>query len=478
MVMLAGLEFVFVRRVFFRGRSFWWLGLLIGGMIAGPAKISADGRPNVLFLFADDMRADSIAALGQPDIRTPNLDQLVRRGFVFRNAYCLGANMGAVCTPSRNMLLSGNAYFRWQNPSSPAGKTPRPVGLAPAEGPNFPRLMNEAGYITYHHGKKGNTATLIQGLFHTNKYLVNDEAERRSGEPGKIIVDEAIEFLKQDHQGRPFCMYLAFANPHDPRVAAAAYLNQYQPEALRLPANFLPVHPFNNGEMEVRDEQLSPWPRTESDIRATLHAYYATTTALDFHIGRLLRALDEQGLTDKTLVVFSADHGIAVGSHGLLGKQNLYEHSMKAPLVFAGPGVPQGSSAALLYLMDICPTICDLVGITPPKELDGRSVKPVILGERTDHRSELLLAYRDVQRALREPRWKLIRYPQIDFTHLFDLEQDPQELFNLADRPEHASRISTMRARMQELQQELGDTQAWSSTHVAPRHWTPPHRGN
>ncbi len=448
--------------------------ITIGGFLANPTNSSAIERPNVLFLFADDMRADSIAALGHPEIHTPNLDQLVRRGFVLQNAYCLGANMGAVCTPSRNMLLSGNAYFRWQNRSSEAGKTPRPVGLAPAAGPNFPRLMNNAGYVTYHHGKKGNTATLMQGLFQVNKYLENDEAERRSGEPGKIIVDDAIEFLKEDRQGRPFCMYLAFGNPHDPRVAAAKYMNKYQSENLRLPANYLPIHPFNNGEMEVRDEKLSPWPRTEVEIRQTLHAYYAATTALDFHIGRLLATLNERRLTENTLIVFSADHGIAVGSHGLLGKQNLYEHSMKSPLIFAGPGIPQGSSPALLYLLDICPTICDLVGITPAAELDGRSAKSVILGEKPEHRSELLLAYRDVQRALREPRWKLIRYPQIDFTHLFDLEQDPQELVNLAERPEHASRILGMRARLEKMQIELGDNQPWTAATVQPREWRPP----
>ncbi|OYW17231.1 MAG: hypothetical protein B7Z55_12940 [Planctomycetales bacterium 12-60-4] len=334
--------------------------------------------------------------------------------------------------------------------------------------------MNDAGYVTYHHGKKGNTALLIQGLFQINKYLENDEAERRSGEPGKIIVDEAIEFVKHGRDGRPFCMYLAFANPHDPRVAAKTYMQQYSADSLRLPANYLPVHPFDNGEMVVRDERLSPWPRTKPEIRKTLHEYYATTTALDHHIGRLLAALDEQGLTENTLIVFSADHGIAVGSHGLLGKQSLYEHSMKAPLIFAGPGVPRGSSSALLYLLDICPTICDLVGIQPPVDRDGLSAKGVIVGEKTEHRSEVLLAYRDVQRAIRDHRWKLIRYPHIDFTQLFDLEQDPLELVNLAERPDQAARLSDLRKRMEALQKELGDHQPWSAEKLQPREWLPP----
>ena len=157
-------------------------------------------------------------------------------------------------------------------------------------------------------------------------------------------------------------MYLAFGNPHDPRVAARKYLDLYDPDRIPLPKNFLPVHPFDNGELVVRDEQLLPWPRTAADVRRTLHEYYATVTALDFHIGRLIRALEEPGRLDDTLVIFSADQGIAVGSHGLLGKQNLYDHSMKVPLVLAGPGIPRGRSDALVYLFDIYPTACDLVG--------------------------------------------------------------------------------------------------------------------
>src|SRR5688572_18505420 len=293
-----------------------------------PAK-----RPNVLFLFADDMRADSIGALGNPDVKTPNLDTLARRGFVFRNAYCLGGNVGAVCTPSRNMLLSGKTYFRWKDHLAP-GANPNQRGLlAPGEAPNFPLSMKEAGYLTYHHGKRGNTAPHIQANFEINKYLENDQADRTVGEPGRQIVDEAIAFLKKNEQqdARPFFMYLAFSNPHDPRVAAQKYLDLYDRQKIRLPKNYLPQHPFDNGEMTVRDELLSPWPRTEEEIRKTHHEYYATISGMDFHIGRLISTLKELGLDDNTIILFSADQGIAIGSHGLLGKQNLYDASMKAP---------------------------------------------------------------------------------------------------------------------------------------------------
>ncbi len=442
----------------------------------GTAVATADtqARPNVLFLFADDMRADSIAALGNPTVKTPNLDTLVRRGFVMRKAYCLGGNSAAVCTPSRNMLLSGKAFFRWKEFAPP--NNPKQKGaIAPGDGPNFPLSMKAAGYFTYHHGKKGNTAPLIQAKFDINKYLTNDEAERRSGEPGQEIVDDAIAFLRErPADAKPFCMYLAFGNPHDPRVATQKYLDQYDRDAIPLPKNFRPVHPFDNGEMTVRDEKLLPWPRTEADVRRTLHEYYATITALDFHIGRLLESLRSSGQFDNTIILFSADQGVAIGSHGLLGKQNLYDVGMKSPLIFAGPGIPHGESYALMYLLDIYPTVCDLIGAARPEGIDGVSFRPVINGQSKFLRRELFLSYLGVQRAIRDERWKLIRYPQVNVTQLFDLQADPDEMHNLADDPAQRGRMKTMLARLAELQPMWGDTAPLTVPNPKPAAWSPP----
>jgi arylsulfatase A-like enzyme len=437
-------------------------------LTATPGHVADATRPNVVFLLADDMRADTIAASGNPGARTPNLDALVRRGFAMRNAYCFGGNSSAVCTPSRNMLLRGNAYFRWKDFVPPGMPDARKGLLAPGDGPNFPLSLKDAGYLTYHHGKRGNTALLIQAQFEINQYLEDDDAERRSGEPGQEIVDEAIAFLKANRDPRPVFMYLAFANPHDPRVAAPKYLDQYDPEQIPLPKNFLPVHPFDNGELVVRDEQLLPWPRTGSDVRRTLHEYYATVTALDFHIGRLIQALQDLGQLDHTLVIFSADQGIAAGSHGLLGKQNLYDHSMKAPLVFAGPGIPHGRSDALVYLFDIYPTVCDLIGAKLPEGIDGTSFRPVLDGRATTARSELMLAYLGKQRAIRDARWKLIRYPAVDVTQLFDLHSDPDEISNLAADPAQHDRIADLLRRLARLQKHYGDDLALTASNPRP----------
>jgi arylsulfatase A-like enzyme len=406
---------------------------------------AAETKPNVVFLFADDQRADTIAALGNPHIKTPNLDQLVRSGFVFRNAYCLGANVPAVCTPSRNMLLSGRAFFRWQGPQ------------AQPDMPNFPTSMKVAGYETYHHGKRGNTSPAIQALFDHNQYVVDND-DRTNGEPCQTIVNEAIGFLKSRQRDKPVFMYLAFSNPHDPRVAAQKYLELYPRDKIPLPKNYLPLHPFNDGEQFVRDELLAPFPRTPDDVRKHLHDYYAVISAMDHHIGRLFSALKEVGMYDNTIFIYSADHGLAIGSHGLFGKQNLYEAGMKPPLIFAGPGIPRGETQALVYLLDIFPTVCGLVGATIPAGLDGKSLKPVIEGKSSGVRDTLFLAYREVQRAVRDSRWKLIRYPQVNVTQLFDLQTDPDEMTNLADQPQNAERIKSLTTELERWQKSLGDT--------------------
>ncbi len=438
------------------------LSSLVASLVLILGNSPAATKPNVLFLFADDMRADSVAALGNPVVKTPTLDALANRGFVMRNAYCLGGNSAAVCTPSRNMLLSGNAFFRWKGL------------LAPADGANFPVSMQTAGYETYHHGKRGNTASLIQAKFETNKYLTNDQGDRNSGEPGREIADDAVKFLKDRKDARPFFMYLAFGNPHDPRVAAKNYLDLYQRDQIPLPKNFLPQHPFDNGEMTIRDEALLPWPRTEAAVRKELHEYYATITAMDFHMGRIIAVLKELGQLDNTIILFSADQGIAIGSHGLLGKQNLYDAGMKSPLVFAGPGIPHGASDALAYLLDIYPTVLDLVGAAKPAGIDGQSFRPVLTGSAKTVRNELFFAYRDVQRAWRDDRWKLIRYPQANVTQLFDLQADPDEMKNLADLPAHQPRVEQLLAKLKESQAKFTDTLPLTVPNPKPAKWTPP----
>ncbi|HPD15622.1 MAG TPA: sulfatase-like hydrolase/transferase [Planctomycetota bacterium] len=426
----------------------------LAGRGAARAAEAPPRRPNVVFLFTDDQREDTVAALGNPHIKTPNLDALARSGIVFRNAYCMGGFSAAVCLPSRMMMLRGRAWFSARN---------LPPGF-----PNLPTAMNEAGYETWHLGKKSNTDLEVQKLF-THSHYLDDEGDRKSGFPCKALVDGATAFLKTRDAAKPFFMYLAPGNPHDPRVAEKRYLEMYEADKIPLPPNFAPFHPFDSGDLLIRDERLAPWPRTEAEVRRHLHEYYAVITGMDEQVRRLVAALKEAGEFDNTIFIFSSDQGIAIGSHGLMGKQNLYEHTMGVPLFFSGPGVPQGKTVdAFAYLFDLFPTVCDLVGATVPEGLDGKSLAPVIQGKAESVRDTIFLAYLGIQRAVRRGNWKLIRYPQVNRTQLFDLEADPHETRDMSADPAQATRVKELLALMAEQQKLFGDTQPLDVPNPAP----------
>jgi arylsulfatase A-like enzyme len=208
-----------------------------------------------------------------------------------------------------------------------------------------------------------------------------------------------------------------------------------------------------------RDENLGAWPRTETMIRDQLAEYYAMVEHLDAQIGRLLATLKARGLADNTIIVYAADNGLALGSHGLLGKQSVFEHSMRTPFIIGGPGIPQGKSVqAFTYLFDIFPTLCELTGITPPPGVFGESVRPLWTGTKQSLRDTVFLPYIQVQRAVRDERWKLIRYPKLGYSQLFDLQNDPNETRSVYDDPAHAAHIARLTAAMKTWQQKVGDT--------------------
>ncbi len=242
-------------------------------------------------------------------------------------------------------------------------------------------------------------------------------------------------------------------------MAPPEFTKLYDPARLTLSKNFLPEHPFDNGELKVRDETLAPWPRTPEVMRRHLADYYACVSDLDHQVGRILATLKQRGFADNTIVVFSSDQGLAVGGrHGLMGKQNLYEH-VKPPLIFAGPGIPKGKSEALVYLFDLFPTFCDLAKIKTPAAVEGQSLLPIIRGEKMRVRDWLFGAYRDCQRMIRDERWKLIAYNAkgVRNTQLFDLKNDSDEVHNLAADPAHAEQRARLEKLLGQARKQFGD---------------------
>ncbi len=335
------------------------LGAPIGRGAAAPA------RPNILFLFADDQRADTLGAWGNTNIATPHIDRLAAAGFSFRNNYCFGGNSGAVCIPSRAMLMSGRTWFH--------------VDHSLKGVPTLPEQLRNAGYRTFGTGKWHNgpesftrsfqtgrsvffggmadhTQVEIQDLKADGSYTSKRPSPKFSSEQ---FADAAIEFLNRPPNGAPFFAYVAFTAPHDPRNPPQDWRERYDTRRPPLPANYLPQHPFDNGQLVLRDENLLPWPRPPELLRDQLAEYYGLISHLDGQVGRILDTLERSPYATNTVIVYAADHGPALGSYGLLGKQSLYEDSMRCPLIIVGLGVPgqhRGADLSPRPLSDIVPS--------------------------------------------------------------------------------------------------------------------------
>jgi len=394
------------------------------------SKPAGQKRPNVLILYSDDQRFDTIGALGNKVIKTPNLDRLVKRGFAFTHNFVTVP----VCTPSRAELLTGRVAFR--NGVRFFNQKIHP------DLPLLSHVLARAGYLTWFTGKWHNDGTpdrhgfqvvrrvFVGGMGKHEKTFI-EPGGKVSGFSSQLFADAAIDQIKTK-QDRQWFMLVAFTAPHDPRTPPGKYATLYDPAKIPLPANYLPEHPFDNGAMTIRDELLEAWPRTPDAVRRHLAEYYGMISHLDEQVGRILEALESSGQLENTIIIFLGDNGLAIGSHGLMGKQNLYDHSVRVPLILSGPGIPKGKqSSALCYSYDLLPTLCELTGVAPPKVLDGKSLVPILTGKERAVREYVCSAYQDVQRMVRTERWKLIHYPKINRTQLFDLKNDPHEMTDL-----------------------------------------------
>ncbi len=448
------------------------------GALAAEAR---EKRPNILFVFSDDQRADTIHALGNEAIETPNLDTLVHRGTAFTRAYYMGGMQGAVCVPSRAMLMTGRSVFRINENMHDQG--------------TWPEAFGTSGYETYATGKWHNGAESLLKSFQTGRAIfmggmgdpysielrdisAEHKLEKRVHEKDKhaveLIADGVVDFLKTRKRDKPFLAYVAMDTPHDPRIAPKEYHAKYNAAMPPLPSNYLPQHPIDNGEMRVRDEKLEAWPRKPEAIRQHLADYYACITFMDAQMGRIFAELKESGQDTNTIIVFSADQGLAIGSHGLMGKQNLYEDSVRVPLIVAGPGISaEKKSDAFVYLLDVFPTLGEMANVKAPEGSEGISFAPILMGKAQTIRDGIFSAYKNVQRAVRDERWKFIRYPQIATSQLFDLQNDPDEKNDLAGKPEFAEKLKEMRGQLERAQKVFADTCAFTGANPGKAEWSP-----
>jgi choline-sulfatase len=458
--------------------------LLASLIIILPTSVrAADRPPNILFLFADDLTYASIRELGNTEIQTPNLDRLVRSGTTFTHCYNQGGFHGAICVASRAMLMTGRSLWHVKalDQQFQKGKRDRPL---------WPELMKSAGYDTYHTGKwhvavdstevfdtsihvRGGMPGTVEASYNRpldglpDPWKPWDESVGGYWEGGRhwsaVVADDAEQFLasaqKSDH---PFFMYVAFNAPHDPRQSPKEFVDRYPVDKIQLPVSFLPEYPWKDQigcVPETRDERLMPYPRTEQAVKVHRSEYYAIITHLDEQIGRVLDTLERNGQAENTYVFFSADHGLAVGQHGLVGKQNLFDHSVRVPFIAQGPKFEKNKRIdAGIYLQDIVPTTLELAGAKVPADCEFRSLLPLASGERETQYHAIYGAYMDLQRSVTQDGFKLLLYPRVPKSLLFNLKEDPDELHDLSEAPAQADLKRRLFQKLRELQQERDDS--------------------
>lgn len=490
----------------------------VGWMAAGVTGASAlsplafaeeripSSRPNFLFIIADDLMYRTIHSLNNPEIHTPNLDRLAASGCAFTHCFHQGAWTGAVCVPSRTMLNSGLTAFHAE------------VGIDRVH--TWGQTLGAAGYDTYICGKWHLNPTVLQRSFkemgpvapgflapgsdiysdcatdmdrdHPNPSFADDPAYYRP-RPGDawdpsdkslnghwlhgnlldirrpdtiehssvIYADSVIDHLTNQaaRRGSPFFIYLGFNAPHDPRQSPAEYLDLYPQDKIEIPPNFLSEHPFNLGpDTFGRDESLAPFPRTKEAVQLHRREYYAIITHMDRQVGRILDALEKSGKASNTYVILTADHGLAVGEHGLLGKQNLYDCSIRMPLLISGPGIQAGKRIdELVYQHNMCATTCELAGIPVPPSVEFPSFAPMLRGEQRPLYDSIFTYHRHTQRAVRTKTHKLIVYPEVQRIQLFDIEKDPWEMHDVSNDPAMMPVKMQLMQELKRLQQELDD---------------------
>ncbi|WOO39368.1 sulfatase-like hydrolase/transferase [Rubellicoccus peritrichatus] len=451
--------------------------------------------PNILLTIADDQRGTALGCTGTESVITPSLDRLAQRGTRFSQAQHFGSPHGAICAPSRAMLHTGMPYFQLPDElvcgHSDGNEVPLPESLG--------GKLQEAGYNAFGTGKWHNGERFFNASFSSGQNIffggmadhwftpVHDHdpsgkypSEKQRNADGfstEVFAQSAIDFIRsQKDNDQPFFCYCAFTAPHDPRTPPDHWRARYDPRDIELTPNMITsprtgdtpsgVYPLSdNGALSIRDELLLGTPRDVSEIKRSIAEYYAMISDMDEWIGKIHEALEEIGAFDNTIVIHTADHGLAVGQHGFMGKQNSYQHSLHVPLLMSGPGIPQNNVVdGLCYQHDLHPTIEALAGL-PAKSETFHSLQPMLEGKTG--RSHLANAFSDTQRSIRDERYKLIEYHIEDQrrTEMFDLQEDPWEMKDLSANNELQTIRESLQKELHSWQQKHGD-QDWKANAV------------
>lgn len=460
-------------------------------------------RPNIVITIADDQQPHTVGALGLRGISTPALDDMVEGGTCFTQAHHFGSTHAAICAPSRAMLHAGRNYFnlplalhsKWrfgELSERERDEFHQSMKAIPLLG----QLLGQNGYHTFGTGKWHNERVAFNQSFQAGRHIffggMSDHdrvpifdydpsgrypaSQRRIGESfsSDLFADAAIEFIDRYDGDEPFFLYVAFTAPHDPRTPPSRYDEMYRRDQIELPPNFMPLHPFDNGDIyNLRDELLAPWPRTVDMIRNHMGDYYGMISHMDQAIGRIRHALTQKEIMDDTVFIHTGDHGLAIGEHGLIGKQSMYEHSVRVPLLMTGPRITAGRKIdALTYQHDLYPTLLEIAGIQVPPTCDFLSLLPLLDGKSRNVRHTIFSTYMNFQRMVKDKQYKLVRYYQqggdgCDILQLFDYLNDPNEMSDLIGEEDLAGCIESLQVELDRWMEQANDGlagQPWPGT--------------
>lgn len=450
---------------------------------AQASEDAADPR-NILFIIADDLSAEALGCYGNADASTPNIDRLAQRGMVFERAYC----QYPVCGPARAALLSG--LYPQQNKVT--GNSDRDIlSSSLGDRPTLPEHFKNNGYSTvrlgklYHMRVPGHITAGIDGPDHpaswsktynfksdeqwtpgrsellTNEklrpdpdrnihyglgygaafYVVEDPTDGAAQHDVRAT-DKAIELMGQ-LKNKPFFLAVGYVRPHVPFVAPTTYFDRFDVDTLKLP------HVPRGDRLDIPKLGI---PRvgerqgldTDAKRRRSLQAYYASVSFMDAQVGRLLDALDKQGLTDNTLIVFLSDHGYHLGEHDFWQKMSLHEESARIPLVLSGPGIAQGSNAKLVVeSIDLYPSLASAAGLPVPAHCVGLDLTDV----SNDARDFAYTLCRGGH-LIRTVDWAYMRYKD-GSEALYDMKKDPKQFRNLAKDADSAESLDLMRKKLE-----------------------------
>ncbi len=467
-------------------------------------------RPNILFVFTDDHAPHAISAYGSVLNETPNIDRLATEGMLFTRTFC----GNSICAPSRATILTGkhsHANGHIDNGSEFDGSQE-----------TFPKLLRAAGYQTALVGKWHLRSAPTgfdhwevlegQGPYYNPPIRSAEGTEVIEGYTTEVLTDMGLDWLQnQRDPDKPFMLMLQHKAPHRRWQPGPRELGMYDDVQFREPATLFDDYKGRSSaagmqEMTLRDhmstdldlkledpgglnpEQLAAWKKTYDPKREAFEAapptgddlvrwkyqrymqdYLACIAGVDHQLGRVLDYLDESGLADNTVVIYSSDQGFYLGDHGWYDKRWMYEESLRMPFIVRWPGqTPAGSNCdALCQNIDFGPTFLDLAGAEVPEAMQGESLAPLMQGESPeDWRSSIYYHYYEypavhmVNRhyGVRTERHKLIHYYQLDEWELFDLELDPDELTNRADDPAYSAVRAELEVELTRLQELYGET--------------------